>query len=419
MNTVTYILNQLKTESSTNGKIAILKANKEHSILLSILELTYTPTHNFYLSNIDEFTSVGLLSINSVDDYSRIFDLLKNLADRKLTGNAAREATDSVLSLFDKESQEIFKNILKRDLRCNIGATLINKALGKNFIPEFKVQLANKYDSKKNYKVDFFYATPKLDGIRAFWTKNTPDVLWSRGGKEFTGMEHILEDIKKIVSVDDTIEFLDGELFTEKTDFNDIQGAVVSNVNYTHEDKNRIKYNIFAVGGDKFNTTEDMQLKLISLAENYRYPNLNYILAQKIQNDAKKIRDMAKMYVDDGYEGIMLRHPKTAYEFKRSDSLLKFKFFDEADLDVVGMVEGAGKYEGMLGALVCNGVIDGKYIETEVGTGFTDDQRNEFWLNKDALVGRLAEIKFQEISSDATGKFSLRFPVFLKFKLDR
>ena len=77
------------------------------------------------------------------------------------------------------------------------------------------------------------------------------------------------------------------------------------------------------------------------------------------------------------------------------------------------------KYEGMLGALVCSGVIDGKYIETEVGTGFTDEQRNEFWLNKDVLIGRLAEIKFQEISSDATGKFSLRFPVFLKFKFDR
>jgi len=191
------------------------------------------------------------------------------------------------------------------------------------------------------------------------------------------------------------------------------------NVNYTQEDKNRIKYNIFAVGGDKYKTTEDMQLKLIDLAENYQYPNLNYILAQKVQNEPQKILDLAKIYVNNGYEGIMLRHPKIAYEFKRSDSLLKFKFFNEADLTVMEMVEGSGKYEGMLGALVCSGVIDGKYIETEVGTGFTDEQRNEFWLNKDVLIGRLAEIKFQEISSDATGKFSLRFPVFLKFKFDR
>lgn len=410
------IISELQKTSSTNKKVEIIKQNKDNVVFTEILKLAYDPHLNFYLRDVD-------VNVLGPGDISESWHVVKNLFDvlycRMVTGNTARALAEEVMSKFNVDSQTIIKMIFDRDLRCNIGASLINKALGKNFIQEFKVQLANKYDSKKNYKVDFFFATPKLDGIRAFWTKNTPNVLWSRGGKEFVGLEHVLEDIKKIIDADDTIEFLDGELFAEKTEFSDIQGTVVSNVNYTHEDKNRIKYNIFAVGGDKFNTTEDMQLKLISLAENYRYPNLNYILAQKIQNDAQKIRDMAKMYVDDGYEGIMLRHPKTAYEFKRSDSLLKFKFFDEADLDVVGMVEGAGKYEGMLGALVCNGVIDGKYIETEVGTGFTDDQRNEFWLNKDALVGRLAEIKFQEISSDATGKFSLRFPVFLKFKLDR
>lgn len=70
------------------------------------------------------------------------------------------------------------------------------------------------------------------------------------------------------------------------------------NVNYTQEDKNRIKYNIFAVGGDKYKTTEDMQLKLIDLAENYQYPNLNYILAQKVQNEPQKILDLAKIYVN-------------------------------------------------------------------------------------------------------------------------
>ena len=410
------IISELQKTSSTNKKVEIIKQNKDNVVFTEILKLAYDPHLNFYLRDVD-------VNVLGPGDINESWHVVKNLFDvlycRMVTGNTARALAEEVMSKFNADSQTIIKMIFDRDLRCNIGASLINKALGKNFIQEFKVQLANKYDSKKNYKVDFFFATPKLDGIRAFWTKNTPNVLWSRGGKEFVGLEHVLEDIKKIIDVDDTIEFLDGELFAEKTEFSDIQGTVVSNVNYTQEDKNRIKYNIFAVGGDKFNTTEDMQLKLINLAENHRYPNLNYILAQKIQNDAQKIRDMAKMYVDDGYEGIMLRHPKTSYEFKRSDSLLKFKFFDEADLDVVGMVEGAGKYEGMLGALVCNGVIDGKYIETEVGTGFTDDQRNEFWLNKDTLVGRLAEIKFQEISSDSTGKFSLRFPVFLKFKLDR
>jgi len=410
------IINEIQNTSSINKKVEIIKRNKDNVIFTEILRLTYDPNLNFYLRDVD-INTLGF------DDINENWHVVKNLFDalscRMVTGNTARTLAEEVISKFNEDSQKIIKMIFDRDLRCNIGVSLINRALGKNFIQEFKIQLANKYNSKKNYKVDFFFATPKLDGIRAFWTKNTPNVLWSRTGREFTGLEHILEDIKKIIDSDDTIEFLDGELFAEKMEFSDIQGTVISNVNYTQENKNQIKYNIFAVGGDKYKVTEDMQLKLIDLAEKHRYPNLNYILAQKIQNDPQKILDIAKIYVNNGYEGIMLRHPKIAYEFKRSNSLLKFKFFNETDLTVVGMIEGSGKYEGMLGALVCNGTINGKYIETEVGTGFTDDQRKEFWLNKDILVGRLAEIKFQEISSDISGKFSLRFPVFLKFKLDR
>lgn len=420
MSEVISILNQLRCESSTNGKIGILKSNKNNSILQSILRWAYTPTHNFFLSNIDPFLSFGSRSINSESDYKILNNLLQDLSNRRLTGNAAREQTNKILSEFDQDSQEVFKNILKRDLRCGVAISLINKAFSNDFISKFKVQLANKYKKDKKYSANYFWATPKLDGIRAFWTKADPDTLWSRNGKAFVGLDHIIDNLKQISRENPEITFFDGELFDSTLGFSRIQSSVVSSVNYDPELKKRIAMWVFAVGCDEFKDTREMQQTIEFFDLRYNaLRNVNFVVAKMIDNDPEKIKSAAEEYVKYGFEGIMLRDPNVYYEFKRSDALMKFKFFDEADLEVIDLIEGTGKYEGMLGAIMCKGIIDDKRITTEVGTGFSDEQRKEFWNKRKELVGKIVEIKYQEISNDSSGEYSLRFPVFLRFKLDR
>ena len=80
------------------------------------------------------------------------------------------------------------------------------------------------------------------------------------------------------------------------------------------------------------------------------------------------------------------------------------------------MVEGNGKYQGMLGKFICEGKVEGHFIKTEVGSGFNDEQRSEFWKEKKSLIGKKIECKYQNLTDDNS---SLRFPIFLKFKLDR
>ncbi|MDD3263407.1 MAG: hypothetical protein PHT94_00765 [Candidatus Nanoarchaeia archaeon] len=408
-------LDILRLEPKTNKKISILKSIQKNEILKNILWWTYNPNHNFYITNIENFSGIGSKTIE--DEGDDIFKLLHNLSKRKITGNTARNVIDGILSSYTKETQDVFKMILKRDLKCNLGASLINRVYGKEFIPEFKVQLANKYDSERNYNTEYFYATPKMDGLRCFWTLNTPNILWSRSGKEFTGFDKILKSIHKIIDAEHDITFFDGELFTKDQNFVSIQSSIMSNVNYDIGDKNKISYNIFALGiNDTIIPTEEMQKRIEQLDRTYSFNNIQFIKAIKINNNLEDIENLTKEYVEQGYEGCMLRNPDISYDFKRSNNLLKVKFFNEIDMKVKSINEGQGKYENMMGSISCI-LEDNDNISVDVGTGFSDELREFIWENKDKLIGTSIELKYQDISQDKNGNKSLRFPVFSKFKV--
>jgi DNA ligase-1 len=97
---------------------------------------------------------------------------------------------------------------------------------------------------------------------------------------------------------------------------------------------------------------------------------------------------------------------------------LKQKPFIEVSLAVTAVEEGTGRNQGKLGALVCEGVDDGKKIVVNVGSGLTDDQREEFWMAKDSLIGQVVEVRADAAtrSQDSEDLWSLRFPRFLRFR---
>jgi DNA ligase-1 len=120
------------------------------------------------------------------------------------------------------------------------------------------------------------------------------------------------------------------------------------------------------------------------------------------------------MAIAGGYEGIMLKDPKAGYKCKRSVSWLKLKPFIEVSLTVVAVEEGTGKNIGRLGALVCEGVDDGRTISVNVGSGFSDDQRIAYWASR--VLGKIVEVRADAITQNQDGSYSLRFPRFLTFR---
>jgi DNA ligase-1 len=131
-----------------------------------------------------------------------------------------------------------------------------------------------------------------------------------------------------------------------------------------------------------------------------------------------QFKEYNKQALDLGYEGIMIKDPDAVYECKRSHSWLKQKPFIEVSLSVVDFEEGTGKNAGRLGALICEGQDDDRQIRVNVGSGFTDDQRQEFWSDKDSLLGQVVEIRADAATKnqDSEDVYSLRFPRFLRFR---
>ncbi len=88
--------------------------------------------------------------------------------------------------------------------------------------------------------------------------------------------------------------------------------------------------------------------------------------------DAASLDAHLQSIVASGGEGLMLHHRDARYRAGRSEGLLKYKPYDDAEAVVVGHTEGRGKYAGMLGALIVRRA-DG--LRFRLGSGLSDAER--------------------------------------------
>jgi DNA ligase-1 len=129
-----------------------------------------------------------------------------------------------------------------------------------------------------------------------------------------------------------------------------------------------------------------------------------------------KYSEINRRALEGGYEGIMIKDPNAKYECKRSASWLKQKPVIEVSLNIVAVEEGTGRNLGRLGAFVCEGVDAGKQIRVNVGSGYSDSQRDTFWVGRDSLLGQVVEVRADVITQNQDGSYSLRFPRFVRFR---
>ena len=101
---------------------------------------------------------------------------------------------------------------------------------------------------------------------------------------------------------------------------------------------------------------------------------------------------------------------------KRTHAWLKAKPFIEVTLEVVDVEEGTGRNEGRLGAVVCEGMDDGRMVRVNVGSGFSDANRDNFWTLRSDVIGQLVEVRADAVTQNQDGTYSLRFPRFKTFR---
>lgn len=105
---------------------------------------------------------------------------------------------------------------------------------------------------------------------------------------------------------------------------------------------------------------------------------------------ASEINRQLAVMVETGYEGLVLR---------QGDKWLKVKPSETHDVVVTDVLEGTGKYEGMMGKLVTP--------LGKVGTGFSDIERSVLWDMKeimpDSIIGKTIEVECMSLTKN--GKF--------------
>jgi DNA ligase-1 len=124
----------------------------------------------------------------------------------------------------------------------------------------------------------------------------------------------------------------------------------------------------------------------------------------------------AEAAVEGGFEGIMIKSMDAPYLCKRTDYWMKWKPTITVDLNIVGFEEGTGRNANRLGAIICEGDDNGRHIRVNVGSGLSDSDRDEYWLNRADLLGHLVEVQADAVTQNQDGSYSLRFPRFLRFR---
>lgn len=260
------------------------------------------------------------------------------------------------------------------------------------------------------------YCTPKLDGIRCLVING---VAYTRNMKLIPN--HHIRASLALLNID-----TDGELVIDN-DFQKTQSGVM-----TQKGIPAFIYKIFDYLSFK---KSDKYIWRVRVLADQSLPHFCKILMPIEVTDSQQLLHYENNCLNYGFEGIIIRND-SCYKQGRStlkeQGMLKLKRFTDSEAVVLGFLprmhnanpkktnelgySQRSTHKGnmvkleTLGALQVRDLKTG--IEFEIGSGFNDKQRKQFWKYSFQLVGKHVKYKYQSIGI----KEKPRFPVFLGFR---
>ncbi len=426
-----FVISALETHNSRLDKEAIIEVqmNNKNDIFFEGCRLALDPMITFGLKQIPEKKDEDGAGL----DWNDFIVLVSGLRNRDLTGNDARNAVAEAVKKSTKSQWNgWYRRILIKDLRCGVSEKTVNKVVEKKVpdyaVPVFSCQLAHDSANHEGKVAGKKLIEVKLDGVRVITIVRTDGRVdqFSRNGKELVNFEHITKQISIVVKKDppkyDLV--LDGEIMSSS--FQDLMKQVHRKSDVAANDAVLHLFDLcpldkFQEGRwDKDQSTRSAYVKAWVEKHQADLPNVTCLEHEEVDLDteAGKLRyiEINRQAIAGGYEGIMIKDPKAPYECKRSVAWLKLKPFIEVSLTVVAVEEGTGRNVGKLGAFVCEGEDDGKSIRVNVGSGFSDNNRDDFWNARQEVVGKIVEVRADAVTQNQDGSYSLRFPRFIRFR---
>ena len=404
------ILTQIKDSAGTNAKKAILQDHSDNELLKRVLKYGMDSFTPFNIVKVPK-TKNRFVASEEQARWQAFFEVADLCASRAYSGNFAIQMMGDAFCIVTEDEEKWMRKILKKHLAIGASTKTVNKIFP-GLIPTFEVSLAQKFEEKRIVGKEYVGVEAKLDGIRCFAVvQEGKALLFARSGKLISNFDSTIG--RELLKLGDGC--YDGELMGEdfvaimrqayrKDDVN-TDGTYLALFDYLplEEWKSGIaKMSCHDRGEtllDKL-SDNDVDLDIIQPVERF-YISANY-------DEIKLLHDE---FVEEGYEGAMIKDLEAPYKFGRGYEIMKMKEFHDVDLPIESLEEGTGKHVGKLGSVRVN--LNG--VDVNVGSGFSDELREKIWADQDSFVGRIIEVRYQEITPDG----SLRFPTFVCFRNDR
>ena len=416
------IIEDLEILRQYTGNAQIDKLNELKSDLLKeVLEYTYD-THRKYKIDEGKYNKVSVFTGEkqplTVEYWNKFKSLLDKLSEMK-------SAKDDVVCFVKSgiqncEESKFLEQVLFKDLRLGMNIKKFQQ-VWPTFLVEPQVQLAQKFEGVK-YPYSMY--SRKLDGLRCYYLDGIPVSRTNKAHKP-APLSHITKQLnEQLLTCKDWV--FDGEIIYLNPDgTEDFTKAIsLARSDNRTKDCDNLYFCIFdIIRKENFiNKIPDVPFKdaytrlkaTLGIIEEKRdwftttLPNV-VILKQVEESGLAELQENRFKY---GYEGIMIRNGDSPYEYKRSGNIRKIKEMQDTEVKLLDMEEGTGKFEGTLGAFIA----DYNGFPLKIGSGFSDEQREEYWNNKDKYIGQYVKVKYFEKTTNQQGGESLRFPIFLCFR---
>ena len=245
------------------------------------------------------------------------------------------------------------------------------------------------------------YAQRKLDGVRCLAISGKG--LYSRLGKKFPHLENILKEINSL----DAGTVLDGELYSDTLTFQEIVGLVKKETLLPKDLTKIEQIFLWVYDSIRDGTYTDRKKWLDSLFEK-KFKHLRQLPTDECKTK-EDIAGLHAKYVEEGYEGLMLRNKAGPYKVgHRSKDLQKYKEFQDDEFTVIGFTEGDGVEKGCV-IWTCETKSEAPFSVRPRGT---HEERQELFKKAKTMVGKKLTVRFQELTTDGIP----RFPVGIAFR---
>jgi len=415
----------LAANGSRNFKIEQLTKHRDNETLREVVRLALDPFTQFYIRKIPEYEYVGHESEHQTS-LEMALENLFYLSNRDVTGNAAIAHLRAILSGLTPDDAKVIERIIQKDLKCGVAISTAN-AVWSGLLSDYPVMLCSQFEEKLVNKVQFpAIVQTKMDGMRFNAIVRSGKVEFrSRNGKEIQLLGNLEEEFAKMAGDIDCV--FDGELLVnDKGVILDRQtgNGILNKANkgtISDLEARKVCATVWDVIPYMYFVDGECPVPYGKRIESLRALCLKHQPAKISMVDSWEVStyDEAKTLfeglLEQGLEGIILKDKRGVWENKRAKHQIKFKGEMECDLKIVAVEQGTGKYEGMLGAIVCESA-DG-VVKVNVGSGFNDEQRKTY--KAEDLLDQIVAVKYNMRIKNKAGEESLFLPIFIELRNDK